>query len=44
MQRVQKMTNTFAKSTISRKHQGDVRQRNNRWIGEGLFCVGEPTN
>ena len=28
-----------AKSTIARKHQGDVRsnQRNNRWFGASLF-------
>lgn len=40
------MNSTFAKSSITRKHQGDVRrnQRNNRWLGEGLFCVGEPVN
>jgi hypothetical protein len=40
------MTYSIAKSTSARKHQGDVRtnQRNNRWFGDGLFCVGEPTN
>jgi hypothetical protein len=36
------MTLKNANSTSARKHQGDVRQRNNRWFGAGLFSVMEP--
>lgn len=38
------MTSINAKSTVSRKHQGDVRnQRNNRWFNGvvGLFGQDE---
>lgn len=36
---------TNAKSTahkmLHEKRQGDVRQRNNRWFGVGLFSINE---